>query len=103
MTRARPKAEPRTGVGFVDPPEPPKRYDWEAIAKRCRRQPGKWFLVFEQDRQTLATTLRQDGASALQRRKGFEVRTVNNNINVRPRVCDLYVRYVPELDTTKEK
>lgn len=93
-----------TGVGFKSPPEGRvRKYDWEAIAKRCRRKPGEWYLVFKQDKQTYATTIRNRNLKALRPEHGFEIRTANNNIKVTPRVCDLYVRYVPENDTTKEK
>lgn len=96
-------AEPETGLGFDDPP--PKReprYDWEAIAKAARRRPGKWYAVFKQDRTTFNTAIKAGKITALRPDRGFETRTANNKIRVSPRLCDLWVRYVPENDTTKE-
>lgn len=105
-TRVQPvEEEVQTGVGFGIPPEPKRlKYDWVKIAKRCKRRPGDWLLVFEQDKETYATAIRQGGIAALTKDKGFELRTANNRQSARPRVCDLWVRYVPENDTTtKEK
>jgi hypothetical protein len=107
MTRRAPRAvvdQPSEGVAFgTPPPKRQRKYDWAAIAKKCKRRPGQWFLVFEQDKTTYSATIRQGGIAALKPELGFEMRTANNKTNVKPRVQDLWVRYVPENDTTKEK
>jgi hypothetical protein len=77
------------------------KYDWVKIAARCKRRPGEWVSVFKQDKQTYVTTLHQSGIAALRREKGFEFRSANNRIKQYPRVCDLWVRYVPEKDQQK--
>lgn len=98
------------GIKFGTPP--PRRqspYDWTKIADTLRKHPGTsedpnsgWALVFEGDRTTLVTAIRNGGIAALRKEKGFEVRTANNTTGS-PRTCDLWLRYVPENDTEKEK
>lgn len=91
------------GIKFGTPP--PRRqspYDWTKIAESLRKNPTEWALVFEGDRTTLVTAIRNGGIAALRKEKGFEVRTANNTTGS-PRTCDLWLRYVPENDTEKEK
>jgi hypothetical protein len=88
------------GVGWAEPP--PLRgpaYDWEAIARKCRRQPGRWRKVFEQDRFSLAVAIRQGSIAALRPESGFEVRTANTTswrTGDGPRMCSMWVRYNPD-------
>lgn len=96
-------------VEWEDPPEK-VRYDWEAIAKQLRARPGEWAKVFEQDRATLVNAIRLGGITAIKPDKGFEWKTRNNKREVppsegepgRPRMCDLYLRYVPSKDKERK-
>lgn len=93
----------RSTVKFTDaPPTRTKRYDWDGIAGKLRRKPGEWALIYEGDRATYATAIRNDDIKALRKGAGFEMRTAKNTRD-EPRTCDLYLRYVPEKDTTIEK
>jgi hypothetical protein len=105
--RARPPADPSQGLGFGEPPTEKQggKYDWDAIADRLRRKPGVWLCVFKQDRSTYASTIWQGNLRAIRRDLGFEIRTANNTRpkpGEGPRLCDLWLRYVPEKDPTKE-
>lgn len=97
----------KSSVKFTDnpPPKREQRYDWDAIAAKLRRQPGKWALIFENDLTSLATSFRLGGFKALPPDE-FEIRTSNGTRGVthaearargvepEPRRCDLYMRYV---------
>lgn len=89
--------DPVRDVTFSDPPNRPIQYDWAEIAKKLKRRPGKWALIFERDRTSVVNAIRQGNIAAVRPDHGFEVRTANNV--ARPhRVCSLYLRYVPEMD-----
>lgn len=92
----------KSQITFEEPPDK-VRYDWDAIATQLRAKPGEWAKVFENDRTSLATAIRIRGVQALHPDKGFEVRTRNNKKFPTPRTCTLYLRYVPEKDTTTSK
>lgn len=91
-----------TGIKFGEPPAKSHNYEWDKIAKRLRRNPEKWLLVFEGDRLSLVTAIRLGSIRVLSPDKGFEVQTANNK---RPeggtRTCDLWLRYNPEKDKEK--
>lgn len=77
-------------------------YDWNVIADQLRAHPGEWMRVFEQGPTSVANSIRQAEVRALtpvhragRTDYGFEVRTRNNVRGARPRVCSLYLRYVP--------
>lgn len=89
-------------VKWQDPPERSFKYDWASIAKQLRRRPEKWGVVFQHDRASLVTAIRAGNISALKASKGFEI-TTSNNTRGFPRMCTLYMRYVPEKDTEREK
>lgn len=77
-----------------------QRYDWESIAKELKKKPNKWAKIFDNDRASLATTIRIQGLKALPFIKdgetgGFQVRTTNNKRG-EPRTCTMFLRYVPE-------
>lgn len=76
------------------PPHPRMRYDWTAIAKELRKHPNQWAKIFDDDRTSLATAIRIHGIKVLDPDLGFEVRTTNN-VRGTPRMCSLYLRYVP--------
>ena len=96
------KEESKTIEAWEDPPERRARYDWEDIAKRLKRKPGKWAKVFDRDRTSLAVALRSGSITALKPDMGFEVRTANSTREA-PRTCTLYMRYVPEKDERRKK
>jgi hypothetical protein len=97
------EAELKTGVGFKEPPvKRVPRYDWADTARRCRRRPGKWFLVFEDDLTSLVVAIRAGAIKSLRPEDGFETRTANNTRG-NPRKCDLYVRWVKPVVTTDEE
>lgn len=87
-------------VKFGEPP--PVRetapYDWQKIAGQLRKKPGEWALIFEQDKQSLATAIRLNGIKVLRAENGFEMRTANNRRHAQPRLCDLWMRYNPDKD-----
>ena len=105
---------PRRGEGF-DADGPPERsaYDWDYIAGQCLKSPGEWYLVFTQDRHSIATSLRAGNAAAIRpvvnanqgRHHGFEVRTGNTIMasGDQPRLCSLWLRYLPESGKNKRK
>jgi hypothetical protein len=83
---------------WEDPPQRHQRSqppDWAEIAERLRANPGRWLLIFEGQRASLATALYLDHISAVRRADGFEVRTANNTRDY-PRTCDTYLRYNPQ-------
>ena len=86
--------------------DPPPRgrapYEWRDIATRLRKKPDEWHLIFTQDKATYVTALRAGSIVALAPDKGFEF-TTRNNTRGEPRLTDLYARYNPSLDLTKEK
>lgn len=88
--------------GELPPPRNVNRtqYDWDQVARDLRAKPNTWAVVFEDDRLSLVTAIRNGGIAALREEKGFEVRTRGNYIpdDGRPRRCDLWMRYVPEHD-----
>jgi hypothetical protein len=108
MTRARAKTaapvDPRgpsaEGVAFGPLPSSGGRgkYNWEAIAARCKAQPDEWLLVYEQDRRSIAVAVRTQHVSKVTEAAGFESTTRNNKTDVDPSVCDLYIRYVRSKD-----
>lgn len=79
---------------------PPKRgadgprYDWDQIARELRADPGEWHLVFRNDRASLATAIRIHGIRILDPDLGFQV-TTRNNTRGEPRLCDMYLRWMP--------
>lgn len=96
----------RKRTGLIFGPAPPGRkhdhpYDWDAIAEELREHPGEWAQVYVQDRASLAVAIRSNKIRALKRERGFESRTANNTREA-PLLCDLYLRYVPEKDESKE-
>lgn len=102
--------DPKSAVVFEEPPKAQRAspYDWEAIAKKLRRKPGSWAKVFDRDRVTRVTAIRNQDVAALRRDKGFEVRTRNNiretdESGKEVRYCTLYLRYVKENDKEMTK
>lgn len=81
-------------VKRVKPSDPPtkqvRRYDWAAIAKQLRAQPGVWFTIFEGDKTSIVTSLRADHMKDISMSE-FEVTTANNR-RTAPRTCDLWMR-----------
>jgi len=99
-----------TSVKFSKNPPRPRRtgeYDWQAIARKLRQRPGEWALIFEGDRMTYVTAFRLNSLKDLPLDE-FEVRTVNTTkgitkaqaaeqgIEPEPRICDMWLRYVPK-------
>lgn len=86
-------------IKWAEPP--PKRnsgYDWPTIAKKMRRRPGEWALIFQGDKTSIVNALRAGSIRVLSPELGFEYRTANNKAGS-PRTCDLYARFVtPEED-----
>ena len=72
-----------------------QRYDWQAIAEQLKSRPMEWANVFDEDRTSLATAIRNKGIKALNPDDGFEVKT-SNNVRGVPRTCTMYLRYNPE-------
>lgn len=94
---------PSAGLGFGVPPSPTRRYDWEAIADRCKANPNQWYEVFQQDARSLVVALRQGSISAIRTEGGFEIKQANTKTDAEPPTTDLWLRYVPSNDTTKKK
>jgi hypothetical protein len=92
-----------TGVGFEDPPARGAPYDWEAIARRCKRRPNKWYTVFERDKFSYTISVRSGVKPLLPIRnqkdpsdiEGFEVWTENTirATATHPRLCKMRIRY----------
>lgn len=110
MTRARsrtaapvdPRGPSAEGIAFGPLPSSGGRgkYNWEAIAEKCKAQPGEWYCVFEQDRRSIAVAVSTQSVSHVTEARGFESTTRNNNKKAEPPVCDLWIRYVRAKDTT---
>jgi hypothetical protein len=81
-------------VHWEAPPERPYQYPWTEIALELRRHPMQWAKIFEGDRATVATALRQGSITVLHPDLGFEIRTANNT-RTGIRTCDLYLRWNP--------
>ena len=95
-------SEPKSEVVFKNPPPPVHgRYDWATIAKKVRKKPEEWALVFEDDNVSLATAIRAGNVTPLLPSKGFIVRTANGSKGP-PRKCDMYLMYVPENDRDRK-
>lgn len=76
-------------------PDNRRSYDWPSIAAMLRANPGKWRLVLENERASLARAIRQGGIASLRPSDGFRV-TTRNNTRDKPRKCDIYMAYEPE-------
>lgn len=87
--------QPQAEVVWENPPETRRRYDWQAIADQLRERPMEWAKVFDNDRTSLATAIRNRGIKALDPALGFQVKTTNNTRGT-PRTCTMYLRYNPE-------
>lgn len=95
---------PSSDVVFEDPPKPRKRngrYDWVTIGAKLRKKPGEWAKIADRDRASIAMAIKQSSISTFLPAHGYEVKTANNEKPPgKPQTCSLYVRYVPEQDTT---
>lgn len=91
MTMA--EQEPVRTVTWEEPPDPQRRYDWSAIADELKSRPGEWAKVFNNDRASIVTALRQGAIRVLDPELGFESRT-RNNVREPERRCSLYMRWV---------
>lgn len=79
------------------PPKHEPKYDWASIAAKLRKKPGEWALIYEQDRTSLSVAIKIGSIKELHPDLGFEVRTAHNKRpEGQPRVCDMYLRYVPK-------
>lgn len=87
--------KPVSKIKREDPDPGPKRYDWAKIAEQLRSDPGEWYKIFDHDRTSLVTGIRQGGVTHLRAEDGFEVMT-RNNIREPRRMCTLYLRYNPK-------
>lgn len=97
-----------TPLTFENPPPlRGSRYDWDAIAAGLRKKPNKWAKVFDNDRYSLATSIKINGINALLPRKGFVVSTRNNHhVEIdgkQVRICSLYLKYDPSKDMTSSQ
>ena len=95
--------EMSVGLGFQDPPakrEP--KYDWSAIADMCRQRPRRWYLVFESDNTSQVVAINTGSVKELHPDLGFVTRTANN-MKGPPRICDFYLMYDPDRDTTRSE
>lgn len=91
-----------TGGMTWETPPPSTRYDWAAIARELRAHPGDWLKVFDEGPVSAVNAIRQSSVAALtpirrlrETHAGFEVRT-RNNVSGPPRICTLYLRWMPE-------
>jgi hypothetical protein len=88
---------------WENPPPPNSGYEWSDIAQALQNNPNDWLRVFEEGPVSIANAIRQSSIMALTpvvrpgRGGGFEVRTRNNKVGP-PRVCSLYLRWVPPLE-----
>lgn len=88
------------GMAWESPPPPHHGYDWGEIARSLRANPHEWLRVFDSGPVSIVNAIRQGSIAALTPvikagyAGGFEVRTRNNSSGP-PRVCTLYLRFVP--------
>jgi hypothetical protein len=89
-----------SGIKFGDPPTTRgQSYDWSAIADDLRARPRDWALIFEADRHSLVSAIRNGGISALAPVQGFRSATANNTFDEESRrICDLWMMYDPDED-----
>lgn len=96
---------PSTGIGVTDVPDSKHgKYDWPAIAAAAKQVAPKWYQVFEEDSNGYVVSIRKASNTVVNESTGFRVVTRNNHPDARgKRVCALWIKYVPEQDTTNEK
>ena len=92
------------GMTWETPPPPSHGYDWVEIARELRANPTAWLKVFDEGPVSIVNAIRQAQVAALTPvrpsrgrpgyAEGFEVRTRNNKSGP-PRICTLYLRWVP--------
>jgi hypothetical protein len=88
-------------LNFEDPPErfrKRKSYEWTAIYQALKANPAQWALLAEGGLHSTYTAVSQGKISTFHPAMGIEMRTANNS-TAKPRTCDLYARYNPDLDT----
>lgn len=97
------------GMAWESPPPPHHGYDWSEIARALRANPTEWLRVFDNGPVSIVNAIRQGSVSALTpvtrpgwASGGFEVRTRNNSQGP-PRVCTLYLRFMPDIRPNREE
>jgi hypothetical protein len=85
-------SKPPEGARWEDPPADLYRPDWQALAETLRAHPGRWLMVFEGERASLATAVALQHISCLRKADGFSMRTFKNTREA-PRTCDLYMKW----------
>lgn len=85
-------------------PPPASRYNWEEVSATLRANPTAWLKIFDDGPVSVVNAIRQGqvrhlspvrpGRHATIDQEGFEVRTRNNRTGP-PRMCTLYLRWVP--------
>lgn len=87
-------------IEFGKVPRPVRKYDWYGIAEQLLANPGEWAKVFDEDNHGFSVSIRSGQNAALHPHHGFESKTRRNHYNDDgQRVCSLFVRYNPDLDT----
>lgn len=92
--------EPRSDITWEEPPSQTS-YDWEAIAAKAKRRPGKWALVDKGHPVPLSkvSSIRQGTTRPLSPELGFEI--TQRNTDKDAKTCTLYVLYNPDKDRSK--
>lgn len=88
---------------FTDPPRDPRigkwSYDWTLVRRGLMERPGEWALLDEaKARRSVANALRDDKITTMTRNDGIEITVSGTDLTVKPNVCFIYLRYVPEND-----
>lgn len=83
---------------FVDRPPARGKYDWEYIYELIRSRPGAWLRLVEGGKISTYNAVTGGRVTTFTPEMGVEMMTRNNQYKVRPRTCDIYVRYNPEKD-----
>lgn len=93
----------KTSLKWEEPPEGRREF-WQRIVEELRAKPGEWALVWEEGPASTVSAVNQGAITVVRRDHGFETKTTNNTSAASglPRTCTLFMRYVPENDTTLE-
>jgi len=101
----------KDAVEFTEPPEKYRKrvaYDWDTIYANLKANPGQWAWLNPGHVATVGTyvAVTQGKIKNFQPSMGIEMRTSDNDYNAKPRTCNLWARYNPDLDeslTVKER
>lgn len=79
------------------------KYDWRSISEEARSRPGEWLMVDDAAGQYLVTRVREGRPASLQE-EGWTFESVSRANRVDDngsRVCELWIRAIPDSDNER--